>query len=146
MTIETLPTARVAHLMYMPLNTVYQMMSKPEIQPVLPAPAPNGGTRNFNERQTLLMMAAGDLVRSGIKFPLAARWACRIAEQLFFDPGASQVHVEFRRNGAMFFFTSTDAPDAADAAGPARFRLTLNLNAYRAAIREAMSADEEQTA
>lgn len=136
---NTLPTSSVADLMYTPLVTVYQMLTKPDIQPVLPPPASNGGTRNFTERQAMLMMLAGDMVRSGMKFPLAARWACRIAEQLLFDPDAPRVHIEFRRNGALFCFTSDDAPEAADAAGAARFRTSFDLNAYRAAIRAAMA-------
>ncbi|MFN3676561.1 MAG: hypothetical protein ACK4TC_11310 [Sphingomonas pseudosanguinis] len=136
---NTLPTSSVADLMYTPLVTVYQMLTKPDIQPVLPPPASNGGTRNFTERQTMLMMLAGDMVRSGMKFPLAARWACRIAEQLLFDPEASFVHIEFRRNGALFCFTTDLAPEAAYAAGPACFRTTFDLNAYRAAIRAAMA-------
>ncbi|WP_375271239.1 hypothetical protein [Sphingomonas sp.] len=139
MSADTLPTSSVADLMHTPLVTVYQMLTKPDIQPVLPPPASNGGTRNFTERQTMLMMLAGDMVRSGMKFPLAARWACRIAEQLLFDPEASFVHIEFRRNGALFCFTSDEAPEAADAAGPARFRTTFGLDAYRAAIRAAMA-------
>ncbi len=146
MTNRTLPTAGVGCLAYTPLNTLYQWFSKPEIQPILPAPAINGGTRNFNERQTMLMMAAGDLVRAGIKFPLAARWACRIAEALLFDPEAACVHIEFRRNGAMFFFTTDEPREAATAAGPARFRVTLDLDAYRAAIREELSARKQAAA
>ena len=139
MSAETLPTSRVADLMSTPLVTLYQMLTKPEIQPVLPPPATNGGTRNFNERQTLLMMLAADMVRSGMKFPLAASWACEFGERLAFNPEASSVHVEFRRSGAMFFFTSDDAPEAGEHAGPRRFRMTFDLDAYRAAIRTAMS-------
>lgn len=136
---NTLATSAVADLMYTPLVTVYQMLTKPDIQPVLPPAASNGGTRNFNERQALLMMLAADMVRSGMKFPLAARWACRIAEQLAFDPEAPRIHIEFRRNGTLFCFTTDETPEAAEAAGPARFRTTFDLDAYRAAIRAAMA-------
>ncbi len=139
MPVDTLPTPALSDVTYTPINTIYQWLTKPEIQPVLPPPAPNGGTRNFTERQTMLMMLAADMVRSGMKFPLAARWACRIAEQLLFDPEAPRVHIEFRRNGALFCFTSDDAPEAAEAAGPSRFRTTFDLDAYRAAIRAALT-------
>lgn len=135
-------TRTVADLAYTPLNTLYQMMSKPEIEPVLPPPAPNGQKRRFNERQTVHMLIATDLVRAGIKFPLAATWAVRIAEELCCDPDADQIHIEFRRNGALFFFTTPDAPEAALAAGPARWRLTFALDAYRAAFRGALKAED----
>lgn len=136
---QTLSTSRLSDLMYTPVTTVHQFMAKAEIQPILPEPAPNGCARQFDERQSLLMMLAADMVRSGMKFPLAARWACRIAEQLLFEPEAPRVHIEFRRNGALFCFTSDDPPEAADAAGPARFRTTFDLNAYRAAFRAALT-------
>lgn len=136
---QTLNTSRLSDLMYTPVTTVHQFMAKAEIQPILPEPAPNGCARQFNERQSVLMMLAADMVRSGMKFPLAARWACRIAEQLLLDPEAPRVHIEFRRNGALFCFTSDEAPEAAEAAGPARFRTTFDLDAYRAAIRAAMA-------
>lgn len=136
---QSLSTSRLSDLMYTPVTTVHQFMAKAEIQPILPEPAPNGCARRFNERQSVLMMLAGDMVRSGMKFPLAARWACRVAEQLLFDPEASFVHIEFRRNGALFCFTSDETPEAADAAGPARFRTTFDLDAYRAAFRAALA-------
>ena len=135
----TVTSATQADLMYMPKGAFYSMTAKPEIQPVLPPQAPNGGTRHYNERQSIILMAAGSMVRSGMKFPLAARWACRIAEQLLFDPDAARVHIEFRRNGALFCFTSDDAPEAAEAAGPVHFRTTFDLDAYRAAFRAALT-------
>jgi hypothetical protein len=81
------------------------------------------------------------MVRSGMKFPLAARWACRIAEQLLFDGDAPRVHIELRRNGALFCFTTDDAPEAANAAGPVRFRMSFDLEGYRAAFRAALTDD-----
>ena len=138
---QTVSTSTVAGLGYTPLKTTFQQMSKPEIEPVLPPPASNGQTRRFNERQTVLMLIAMDLVRAGIKFPLAASWSVRIAEELCCDPDADQIHVEFRRNGALFFFTTDEAPEAAEAAGPARWRLTFELTAYRAAFRGAVRVE-----
>lgn len=139
MSVNTLPTPKLSDVMYVPLDVVHQWTAKPDLEAVLPPPARKGDARYFNERQSLLMMLTGDLVRSGRKFPQAAKWACRIAEELLFHPEAPCVHVEFRRNGAMFFFTSDDAPEAAEHAGPRRFRMTFDLDAYRAAIRTAMS-------
>jgi len=143
---EALPTAAIADLAYTPLTSAYQMMSKDEIEPVLPPPAINGGKRYFNERQGVLFVLAMDLVRAGIKFPLAARWAVRTAEHLYGDPDAEHIHIEFRRNGAMFFFTTNEAPDAAQAAGPARFRLTFDLASYRTAFRDAARAEGRNAA
>lgn len=143
---NTLPTASIADLAYTPLTTVYQMMSKGEIEPVLPPPALNGGKRYFDETQGLLFILAMDLVRAGAKFPLAARWAVRIAEHLHEEADAERIHIEFRRNGAMFFFTTDEAPDAAKAAGPARFRVTFDLAAYRTEFRDALLAEAQDAA
>jgi hypothetical protein len=68
----------------------------------------------------------------------SSRW------QLCFDPEADQIHIEFRRNGAMFFFTTDEPPEAALAAGPARWRMTFDLLAYRAAFRDAVQAEASE--
>lgn len=139
MSIKSIVTSQLADAMRMPIEPVHQMLTRPEFDAFRPDKAFAGKHCVFNERQTLLMLIAGDLVRWGIKAPLAGKIAARAGESLFFDPGATALHIEFHQNGASFTFTTVDAPEAAEAAGPARFRLTFDLNAYRAAVDVAMS-------
>ncbi len=137
-------SSQQADLARMPLNVFYRYTSQPEIQAVLPPAAPNGQSRKYSERPAVLVTLALDLVRAGIKFPLAASWAVRIAEQLCFDPEAEKIHLEFRRNGALYFFTTDKSPEAAGAAGPARWRLTFDLAEYRAAFLAAAEAGADE--
>lgn len=138
MNTRELATPQLAPVMGMPVENVYQMLTHPQYESFRPEKAYNGRPGMFNERQTLLMLVAGDLVRFGIKAPLAGSVAARAAETLLFNPDAAALHIEFRANGASFTFTTEEAPDAAVAAGPARFRITFDLRAYNAAVAMAM--------
>lgn len=139
-------TPHLADTMHMLTEQVHQMLTRPEFQSFRPDRAVPGKHCRFNERQTLLMLLAGDLVRWGVKAPLAGKIAARAAEVMFFDANAASLNIEFHANGASFTFTSPDAPDAASAAGPARFRLTFDLTAYRAAVDAAMTTQPEEVA
>lgn len=132
-----LTTGSLAELMRMPLEPVHQMLPKPELQSILPPPAYNGKPRRFNARQTLLMVMVGDLVRWGVKVPLAGKLVTRLAETLLADPAADTAHIVFHANGASFF-TTDEEPDHAPMTGAERFRLTFNLEAYRAVVDQAM--------
>lgn len=141
----TLPTSIVSDLARQPLNKVYQWFNNGDCQPLLPSHSPTGSPRRFNGRETLLFMIMSNFERWGLKVPFAAKLAARIAETLAFNASATHVHIEFRDNGASFTFTGDEAPDAADAAGPAMFRLTINLEAYRAAIDAALTERAQAT-
>ncbi len=93
----------------------------------------------FNEKQTLILLFANDLVKAKHKIPHAAALACQIAETLLFAPGAERVTLEFRANGMGFVFAGDDAPEAARVAGAARFRLSFNVAEYRAVVAKAMA-------
>ncbi len=144
MIMREITTAKLADAMRMPVIPVQQMLTRAEFQSIRPEQQFAGRTCMFNERQAFLMMIAGDLVRFGIKSPLAGRVADRIAESLSFDPNAPTLHIEFRANGASFAFTTDEPPEAATVAGPRRFRLTFDLRAYRAAVDAAMIADDAE--
>jgi hypothetical protein len=132
----------LAFLAYMYPDNFRRVFAVFEVQSSIGLEETADGRFRFNARQCLIMLLVADCVRYGMKAPLAGRMAGRIAESLVFDPEAAKVHIEFRQNGASFTFTSDDAPDAAEAAGPARFRLTFDLNAYRAAVDAAMGGSD----
>lgn len=144
MIMPTIITAQLADAMRMPVEQVHQMLTRPEFEPFRPEKAFAGKHCEFNSRQTFIMLMAGDVVRGGIKAPWAGRLGQRIAETLLFNPDADKLHLEFRANGASFVFTTDEAPDAAEAAGPARWRMTFDLEAYRAAADAAMSDDDAE--
>ncbi len=139
MNMPSIITAQLADAMRMPIKSTHQMLTRREFDSIRPEKAFAGKHCVFNARQTLLMLIAGDLVRFGIKAPLAGKIATRAGESLFFETTAASLHIEFRQNGASFAFTTDEPPEAATAAGPARFRLTFDMNAYRAAVEAAMS-------
>jgi hypothetical protein len=115
-------------------ETFRRIISTTEVRVLLPEGSADDRRFRFNGRTALLMLLVADCVRYGMKAPQAGRIVGGIAERLTFDPGASHVHIEFHENGASFTFTSDESPDAASAAGPARFKLTFDLGAYRAVI------------
>ena len=82
-------------------------------------------------------MVMSDFNRWGMPVPAAGRIVGRIVETLATEPNADQLTIEFRANGASFFYTE-EAPEAAHAAGEVRFRLTLDLAAYRRAVEAAI--------
>jgi hypothetical protein len=100
----------------------------------------------FNQNQTLILLIANDLVKARHKIPHAVALACQIAETLLFAPNAERVTLEFRANGAGFVFSGDDAPEAARAAGAARFRLSFDVAEYRAVVAKAFAERAEQMA
>ncbi|WP_326525519.1 hypothetical protein [Sphingomonas sp.] len=86
-----------------------------------------------------------DLVRWGASIPFAGRLVSRMAETLLFAPGAGELVIEFHVNGASFFYgverhdLGFERSDAARAAGSARFKVTLDLAAYREAVDSAFA-------
>lgn len=140
---SVITTPKLADKMHMPVESVYRMLTHPEFASFRPDKSYHAKLSLFNERQALLMLIAGDAVRFGMKAPLAGSIAERAAEALAFDPNADAVHFEFRAIGANFAFTTDEPPEAATAAGAARFRLTFDIAAYRAVVAVAMSDDDE---
>lgn len=139
-----LNTPQTANVIRMPVENFHRILVLPEVQSFRPERQPLPHPCTFNERQTLLFMIVSDLMRFGIKGPLAGSVATRAAEQLLFDPEAEALHIEFRANGASFTFTTDEPPEAASAAGSRRFRLTFDLREYRAAVDVAMSASDAE--
>ena len=121
------------------IEALRRTISTTEVRRLMPDGDADDRRFRFNDRTALLMMLVADCVRYGMKAPQAGRIVGGIAERLAFDPGASHVHIEFHENGASFTFTSDEAPDAASVAGPARFKLTFDLRAYRAVINAALA-------
>lgn len=121
------------------IETFRRIISTTEVRRLLPDGEADDRRFRFNDRSALLMLLVADCIRYGMKAPQAGRIVGGIAERLAFDPTASHVHIEFHENGASFTFTSDEAPDAASAAGPARFKLTFDLRAYRAVIETALA-------
>lgn len=133
MLVSTFTAPELSDPMRMPPEAVNRILGHSSIQVIVP-------DRTLNERQFMLLLIAGDLTRFGVKLPLAASLAARIAEALCCAPDAMRVRIEFRRNGASFAFTSDEAPDAAIAAGPARFHLSFDLTEYRSVVKDAFRA------
>ena len=138
-----LTTPALADTMHMPVESLYRMLAHNEFDSFRPRKAYHGKLAYFNKPQALLMLIAGDAVRFGMKAPLAGSIAQRAAEALLFDPDAAALRFEFRANGANFAFTTEEPPEAATAAGAARFRLTFDIASYRAAVAAAMDSDHE---
>lgn len=136
---NTLTFSALADTARTQIETFRRIISTTEVRRLLPEGDADDRRFRFNGRTALLMVLVADCVRYGMKAPQAGRIVGGIAERLAFDPGASHVHIEFHENGASFTFTSDEAPDAASAAGPARFKLTFDLRAYRAVIDAALA-------
>ena len=131
----------LADKLRMPMERMHRLLGLVEFDAIIERGGDDRRIR-LNERQALIVFLTGDLVRFNVKGPLAATTALPIAEALAFNPDAETVNIEFRENGASFTFTGDDAPEAAVAAGAARFRLTFHLNAYRAAVSAAIGGSD----
>ena len=128
----------MADALYMPIERMHRILGLPEFRNIVPRSTSDRRIR-LNGRQAFIIFITGDCVRFGMKCPLAASIALRIAEALAFNADAETVNIEFRRNGASFAFVGNEATDAAGAAGPARWRLSFNIAAYRTAVDAVMS-------
>ena len=135
----------MADALYMPIERMHRLLGLPEFRSIVPRGSFDRRIR-INANQAFIVFITGDCVRFGMKSPLAASIALRIAEALAFNADAETVNIEFRRNGASFAFVGNDATDAAGAAGPARWRLSFNIAAYRAAVGDVMAAQHEEVA
>jgi hypothetical protein len=111
----------------------------PELAPLLAEKSVGDWRLRFTPNQTIALLIVSDLARATYKVPHAAKLVCGIAETMLFNPDASHINFEFRANGAGFFFAGDDAPEAARAAGAARFRLTFDVAEYRAVVAKAMA-------
>lgn len=124
---------------------LYTIQDDAQCKAWLPPMEGRGKSRRYNRNQTMLLMLHSDLTRSSLSIPAAGKLVNRIAEQLFFNPDAEELVIEFRRNGASFFYAgarghAADEPnDAAYMAGPARFRVTFDLANYREAVNTAFA-------
>lgn len=144
-----LTTTAVAGLARQDKTKVYSWFSAPECQPWLPPKTGIGESRYFTPLQAICAMIHSDLTRWGLSVPFAARLTSRIAEIIGMAPDTTHVVVAFRENGASIFFGQDEdggrdtvaAPDHAPVCGPERFRLTIALAPYWAAVREAGAAD-----
>ena len=142
MIVSLISTPELANAMMIPVENVHQMLTHPQYESFRPAKARNGKLGLFNERQAVLMLIAGDAVRFGMKAPLAGSLAERAAEALYSNPEADALHFQFRAIGATFAFTTDEPPEAATAAGVARFCLSFDLATYKAAVAAAMGDDD----
>lgn len=132
-------TAEVALIAYTTKENTTRIVHNDAMRSLIDEPSFYRGKRMHGEDEALHIMIVSDLMRAGISLPTAAGFAVSIREQLFFYP-SNVAHIEFRRNGRLFAFVTDDAPEAAEAAGPMRFRLTIDLAGYRAAFHEALAA------
>ena len=128
----------LADTLHMPIERMHRVLALPEFRDLLPRSSADRLLR-LNANQAFIVLITGDCIRFGMKAPLAASIALRIAEVMLFSPDADTVTIEFRRNGASFAFVGDEATDAANAAGPARWRLSFSAAAYRSAVEEMMS-------
>lgn len=125
---------------------VYTVHDDAQCRAWLPEMEGRGKPRRYNPNQLLLLMLHSDLTRWGLSVPFAGKIVNRIAESLFFNRNADELVIEFHRNGASFFyagerqFAGQVREDAADAAGPARFRVTFDLTAYWKEVNAAFAA------
>ena len=136
----SLTTLAVADLCRRDKTRLYEVFNTPECQSWLPAKMGIGEGRAFNSRQVMLTMIHADLVRWGLSVPFAGRVVTRIAEELFQAPEADDVTVSFHENGASFVAAGQEHLYL-PCAGALRFRLTLDLAAYRVAIDAALEAE-----
>lgn len=136
---DKLWTAEVALAAYTTKENVTRIVHNDAMSWLLEEPSFHRGKRVHGEDEALHIMIVSDMMRAGISLPTAAGFAVSIREQLLFYP-ANVAHIEFRRNGRLFAFVTDEVPEAAEAAGPVRFRLTIDLAGYRAAFREALAA------
>lgn len=123
---------------------IYLMQDEPTSESWMPPKVGRGQPRLFNRYQLLLLMLQTDLSRWGTSIPFAGKIVTRIAETLFSHPEAAELAIEFHEVGASFVYGVDRGEqlvrcDAAGAAGPARFRLTFDLDAYRAAVAAAFA-------
>lgn len=119
---------------------IYTIQDDEQCKAWLPSMEGRGRPRRYNRNQLMLLMLHSDLTRWQLSLPAAGKLVNRIAEQLLFNRDADELVIEFRRNGASFFYAgvsghAADEPnDAAYMAGPVRFRVTFNLANYREAV------------
>lgn len=115
---------------------IYTVHDDVQCKAWLPEMEGRGKPRHYSPNHLLLLMLHTDLTRWHLSVPAAGKLVNRIAESLFFKRNADELVIEFHRNGASFFyagerrFAGQVREDAADAAGPARFRVTFDLTAY----------------
>ena len=128
----------LANALGVPIEKMYRILQLPEFRNLLPRVTGKHRLR-LSANQAFIVLITGDCIRFGMKAPLAASIALRIAEVMLFSPDADTVTIEFRRNGASFAFVGDEATDAANAAGPARWRLSFSAATYRSAVEEMMS-------
>jgi hypothetical protein len=125
-------------------KSFYRILSLIELEPVVGQKPTDAQKYKFNANQALILLIVTDMIRAGIKGPRASTWGGRIAETLLFAPDADRVTVEYRANGAGFFFAGDEAPEAAAHAGAARFRLSFDVAEYRAVVAKAFAERAEQ--
>jgi hypothetical protein len=128
--------ASVAHC---DIKSFYRTIALAELRPIVGDKPASTQKHSFNANQALILLIVTDMMRAGIPGPRAARLACRFAETLLFAPDADRVTVQYHANGVGFFFTGDDAPEAACAAGAARFRLSFEVAEYRAVVERALA-------
>ena len=147
-----LTTSAVAELCRRDKTRIYEVFNTPECQPWLPAKRGVGEGRAFDADQALFTMIHGDLTNWGLSVPFAGRVVCRIKEALAEEPNAPRLVIAFHEIGVSFFYAINDDDGPSrltrtdNGAGPARFRVVLDLSTYRAAICAALRGVEDVAA
>ena len=139
-----LSTLDLAELCRRDKTRLYEVFNEPKCKAWLPPKRGIGEGREFNPRQAMLTMIHSDLNRWGLSVPFAGSVVTRLAEELYSHPDADSLTINFHENGASFFAAGqgyADLSSADNGAGALRFRLTLDLAAYRSAISAAMEAE-----
>lgn len=136
---DKLAVAELALAAHMTTDAFARIVHSPHAKWLLDEPSFNSGLRFFSMEEAVNVLSIAGLTRGGISLPTAAGWMVSVREQLLFYP-SDTVNIECRRNGRAFAFVTDDAPEAAVAAGPALFRLTIDLGGYRAMFRDALAA------
>lgn len=119
---------------------LYSVQDDAACESWLPHKRGRGKSRTYSRNHLLLLTMHTSLVKFGMSIPFAGKLVERIAETLFFAPAADELVIEYHLIGASFFYGTArgdlafERADAARLAGPALFRVALNLSEYRRAV------------
>ncbi len=129
----------VAHVGHTTERSVKEVYGSEHMSYLLEEKVLHAHRRVLAQEEVVNILIVSRLRQFGLPLPTAAGIVISIREQLMFYP-SDIVHVELRRNGRLFAFVTDEAPEAAEAAGAVQLRLTIDLDGYRAAFREALAA------
>lgn len=136
---QRLTNRELALAAHVPVELVKTVTQAPLMSYLMDEKSFYRGSRTFGVDESENILAALGLTKGGIPLPLAAEWLISIREQGIFAP-VHIARIECRRNGRTFAFLNEHANDAAEAAGPVLFQVTIDFDGYRAAFREALAA------